>query len=100
VTDPARLALVERSAQVHLVPDSHPPAVEEPFIVTPEEETRRAMRAMRKAYADAVLENLRYGLPVIQCRDGQVVEVPADQLAPLARRILAANGEPLPETES
>lgn len=55
------------------------------------------MRAMRKAYADAVLENLRFGLPVIQYRDGQVVEVPAEELAPYARRILAANGEPLPE---
>lgn len=55
------------------------------------------MRAMRKAYADAVLENLRFGLPVIQYRDGQVVEVPAEELAPYARRILEANGEPLPE---
>jgi hypothetical protein len=58
------------------------------------------MRAMRKAFADAVLENLRYGLPVIQYRDGQVVEIPAEQLAPLARRILAANGEPLPAEPS
>lgn len=55
------------------------------------------MRAMRKAYEDAVLENLRFGLPVIQYRDGQVLEVPAEELAPYARRILEANGEPLPE---
>ncbi|AHF92051.1 hypothetical protein OpiT1DRAFT_01530 [Opitutaceae bacterium TAV1] len=60
-------------------------------------ETRASMRAMRKAYADAVLENLRFGLPVIQYRDGKVVEVPAEQLAPKARRILEANGEFLPE---
>jgi hypothetical protein len=51
---------------------------------------------MRKAFADAVLENLRFGLPVIQYRDGKVVEVPAEELAPLAREILAANGEFLP----
>ena len=55
------------------------------------------MRAMRKAYADAVLENLRFGLPIIQYRDGQIIEVPAEQLAPQARRILEANGELLPE---
>jgi hypothetical protein len=47
-----------------------------------------------------VLENLRYGLRVIQWRDGKVVETPAEQLAPLARRILAANGEPLDEERS
>ena len=70
------------------------------MIITPEEETRRAIRAMRKAFADAVLENLRFGLPVIQWRDGKVVEVPPEELAPLARRILAANGEPLPEESS
>ena len=52
---------------------------------------------MRKAFAHAVLENLRFGLPVVQYRDGKVVHVPAEELAPLARRILAANGEPLPE---
>ena len=55
------------------------------------------MRAMRKAFADAVLENLRFGLPIVQYRDGQIIEVPAEELAPLARRILEANGEPLPE---
>lgn len=63
----------------------------------PAENTRRALRAMRRAFADVVLENVRYGLPVIQWRDGKVVEVPAEELAPLARRILEANGEPLPE---
>ncbi|MCB1104888.1 MAG: hypothetical protein KDK74_09170, partial [Cephaloticoccus sp.] len=88
VADPAKLALVEQSPSDR---------AEEPLAMTPGEETRRSMRAMRKAYADAVLENLRFGLPVIQYRDGQVVEVPAEELAPYARRILAANGEPLPE---
>ena len=62
--------------------------------MTPAEETRASMRAMRKAFADAVPENLRFGLPVVQYIDGNVVHVPAE---PLARRILAANGEPLPE---
>ena len=45
----------------------------------------------------SLLEKLRFGLPVIQYRDGQVVEVLAEELAPYARRILKANGEPLPE---
>lgn len=67
--------------------------------MTPDEVGRASMRAMRKAYADAVLENLRFGLPVIQYLDGKVVEVPAEQLAPHARRILEANGEYLPEEE-
>ncbi len=65
--------------------------------VWPDAETRASMRAMRKAFADAVLENLRFGLPVVQYIDGKVVHTPAEKLAPLARRILAANGEPLPE---
>ena len=58
------------------------------------------MRAMRLAYADVILENKAWGLPIIQWRDGiGVVEVPAEQLEPLARRILETNGEPLPEEE-
>lgn len=91
--------MVESSASVHFMPGQPPPSerVEEARPVTPDEVTRRSLRAMRKAFADAVLENLRFGLPVIQYRDGKVVEVPAEELAPLARRILAANGEPLPE---
>ena len=39
------------------------------------------MRAMRKAQGDAVLENLSFGLPIIQYRDKQIVEVPLDDLA-------------------
>ena len=47
-----------------------------------------------------VLENKAYGLPVIQWRvDKGVVEVPADQLEPFARRILEVDGDPLPEEE-
>jgi len=97
VSDAAKLASIEQAAQVSFMPQLPPDRVEEPLVMTPEENTRRSMRAMRKAFADAVLENLRFGLPVIQYRDGQVVEVPAEELAPLARRILEANGEPLPE---
>jgi len=81
------------------MPEGKQSAVEEAFHLTPAEETRASMRAMRKAFADAVLENLRFGLPVVQYIDGEVVHVPAEDLAPLARRILAANGEPLPEEQ-
>jgi hypothetical protein len=64
------------------------------------DETRAAMRALRRAYARVVLENIAYGLPVIQWREGRgVVAVPAELLAPFARRILETNGEPLPEAE-
>jgi hypothetical protein len=58
------------------------------------------MRAMRRAYARVVLENKVFGLPVIQWRDDRgVVEVPAEQLEPLARRILEVDGDPLPPEE-
>ena len=96
VQDAGKLALIERAASVNFMPEQPPSAVEEavPYLAHPE--SRAALRAMRKAFADAVLENLRFGLPVIQYRDGTVVEVPAEELAPLARQILAANGEFLP----
>jgi len=100
VADPLRLALIEQSANVRFMPDSSPRALEEPAVFVPEEETRKSMRAMRKAFADVVLENKAYGLPVIQWRaDRGVVEVPAEQLEPLARRILEVDGDPLPEAE-
>lgn len=100
VADAARLAFIEDSAQVRFMSDALRMQTEEPMIMTFEEETRRSMRAMRKAFADVVLENKAYGLPVIQWRqDRGVVEVPAEQLEPLARRILEVNGEPLPEAE-
>lgn len=55
---------------------------------------------MRKAFADVVIENQQWGLPVIQWRDDiGVVEVPAEQLEPLACRILEVDGDPLPEAE-
>ena len=98
MADAVKLAVIEQSARVSFMPDlPNDNLLEEPMAFTPAEETRRSMRAMRKAFADAVLEYLRFGLPIIQYRNGQIVEVPAEDLAPLARRILEANGEPLPE---
>ncbi len=98
ISDAGRLAKIEQAASVTFMTDEPKDGLlEEPIAFTPDEETRRSMRAMRKAYADAVLENLRFGLPIIQYRDGQIIEVPAEDLAPQARRILEANGEPLPE---
>lgn len=100
VIDVTRLAFIERSANVHFMPETPPSSVEEPVTFTPEEVTRRSLRAMRKAFADVVLENKSYGLPVIQWRDDRgVVEVPAEQLEPLARRILEVDGDPIPEEE-
>lgn len=100
IADAARLALIERGASVRIMSDTPPSTVEAPATFTPEEITRRSLRAMRRAYARVVLENKAWGLPVIQWREGRgVVEVPAEQLEPLARRILEVNGEPLPEAE-
>ena len=98
VADAVRLARIEDAASVSFMSDaSNDGLLEESAVFTPAEESRRSMRAMRKAYADAVLENLRFGLPIIQYRNEQIVEVPAEELAPMARRILEANGELLPE---
>jgi hypothetical protein len=100
VVDAPRLAIIEQSASVRFMPDTRAQSVEEPMAISFEEETRRSMRAMRRAYARVVLENKAWGLPVIQWREGRgVVEVPPEQLEPLARRILEVNGEPLPEEE-
>jgi hypothetical protein len=52
---------------------------------------------MNLAYADVVLENHRLGLPFIQYRDGEMVEVPTAELLSRAQQILATNGEPTPE---
>lgn len=92
--------MVEQMANMRLMPEVPPRAVEEPAAMMFSDETRAAMRALRRAYAHAVLENLSFGLPIIQWREGRgVVAVPAALLAPLARRILETNGEPLPEEE-
>lgn len=100
IEDSARLANIEHSSNVRFMPDSPVSSVEEPASFTPEEVTRRSLRAMRKAFADVVLENKAWGLPVIQWREGRgVVEVPPEQLEPLARRILEVDGDPLPEAE-
>ena len=100
VSDAVKLALIEQATNVRLMPDVPPTGVEETVAFAPGEETRRAMRAMRKAFADVVLENKAWGLPVIQWREGRgVVEVPPEQLEPFARRILEVDGDPLPEAE-
>jgi predicted ABC-type ATPase len=100
VVDAVRIAMVEQMANMRLMPEVPPRAVEEPAAMLFSDETRAAMRALRRAYARVVLENIAYGLPVIQWRDGRgVVAVPAELLAPFARRILETNGEPLPAAE-
>ena len=100
VVDVTRLAFIERAASVRFMPATPPSVVEESPAFTPDEVTRRSLRAMRRAFADVVLENKAWGLPVIQWREGRgVVEVPAEQLEPLARRILEVDGDPLPEAE-
>lgn len=82
------------------MPDKPEHTVEEPREMTSAEETRRSIRAMRRAFARVVLENKAWGLPVIQGREGRgMVEVPAEQLEPLALRILEVGGEPLPLEE-
>jgi hypothetical protein len=100
VVDVPRLALIEQTSKVRIMPDALPPTIGEPMAMTFEEETRRSLRAMRRAYAKVVLENKAWGLPVIQWREGRgVVHVPPEQLEPLARRILEVDGDPLPEAE-
>ena len=100
VVDAARLAFIEQSANVRFVPATDPLTLQEQPAFIPDEETRRSLRAMRRAYASVVLENKAWGLPVIQWREGRgVVEVPAEQLEPLARRILEVDGDPLPAEE-
>lgn len=100
VRDLSILAQLEASTSFRIMANKPTDRVEEAAAMEFSWETRASMRAMRKAYADVILENLAWGLPVIQWRDGiGVVEVPAEQLEPLARRILEVNGEPLPEAE-
>lgn len=100
IADPASLAKIESAAKVCFMPAIPPSSIEEPALLSYEEETRRSLRAMRKAFADVVLENKAWGLPVIQWREDRgVVEVPPDQLEPLARRILEVDGDPLPPEE-
>jgi predicted ABC-type ATPase len=100
VADAPRLEVIENSASVRFMPEVPKSAVEEPMAFVMGEETRKSLRAMRRAYARVVLENKAWGLPVIQWRQGiGVVEVPPEQLEPLARRILEVDGDPLPEAE-
>ncbi len=100
IVDAGRVASIEQSAKLRIVPEIPPKAVEEAVPRAFCAETRAAIRALRRAYAHAVLENLSFGLPIIQWHEGRgVVAVPAGKLAPFARRILEVNGEPLPEAE-
>lgn len=100
ICDASKLAMIESVTSVRIMPDQTPGKMEEAGVCEVSWETRASIRAMRKAFADVVLENKSFGLPVIQWRDGiGMVEVPAEQLEPLARRILEVNGEPLPEEE-
>jgi predicted ABC-type ATPase len=100
VVDAVRLDFIECAASVSFMPDTSTHILREQPAFVPDEETRRSLRAMRRAYARVVLENKSWGLPVIQWREGRgVVEVPAEQLEPFARRILEVDGDPLPEAE-
>ncbi len=72
-------------SQLPIIQNSFPP------------ETLGALRAMNLASATVVLENRRLGLPVIQCRDGELVEVPAAEFLPRALQILETSGEPTAE---
>jgi hypothetical protein len=72
--------------------DPNMPLIQNSFLP----ETIGALRALNLAFADVVLENHKLGLPVIQYRDGRVVETPTEELLAEAHRILATNGEPLP----
>jgi predicted ABC-type ATPase len=100
VRDASMLAQLEAATNLRVMASKPTDRVEEPATAELSVETRASLRAMRKVYADVILENKAWGLPIIQWRDGiGVVEVPAEQLEPLARRILEVNGEPLPEAE-
>lgn len=100
VRDVSMLARLEDTTSLRVMANKPTDRVEEPATMELSWETRASMRAMRLAYADVIMENKAWGLPIIQWRDGiGVVEVPAEQLEPLARRILEVNGEPLPEAE-
>ena len=101
VNDASGLASIEAVTNLRIMTKRPSDRVEEPAVLESGWETKASMRAMRRAYAKVVLENKAWGLPLIQWRDGiGVVEVPAEQLEPLARRILETNGEPLPEAEA
>lgn len=100
VKDASGLARIEAATNLKIMDTRPSDRVEEPAVLETGWETKASLRAMRRAYAKVVLENKAWGLPVIQWREGKgVVEVPAEQLEPLARRILETNGEPLPEEE-
>lgn len=101
VEDLSKLAAIETAGSFRIMEEKPDERVEEPAAFAVDEDSRAGLRAMRMAFADVVIENKAFGLPVIQWREGKgVVEVPAEQLEPFARRILEVNGEPLPEEET
>lgn len=101
VQDFSKLAEIESATSLRVMKEKPDERVEEPAAIALGEDSRAGLRAMRKAFADVVFENKAWGLPIIQWREGKgVVEVPAEQLEPLARRILEVNGEPLSEEET
>jgi predicted ABC-type ATPase len=100
IEDRLGLAAIQAATKVTIVESKPSDRVEEPVAGLSANANDRGLCALRLAYADVILENLRFGLPVVQWREGRgVVEVPAELLVPLARRILEVNGEPLPEAE-
>jgi predicted ABC-type ATPase len=99
VQDYLRLAAIEAATKMALMESKPGDRVEEPSALPLQARGDSGLRAMRRAYANAVLENLHFGLPVIQWRDGRVIEVPPQLLEAHARRILEVNGEPLSEEE-
>ena len=99
-SDVTMRTLYLREDAARFMPAAGPFNLQEQPGFLPSEETRRSLRAMRRAYARVVIENKAWGLPVIQWRDGiGVVEVPPEQLEPFARRILEVDGDPLPADE-
>ncbi|HEY5552481.1 MAG TPA: AAA family ATPase [Opitutaceae bacterium] len=100
VKDLSKLAEIQAATSLRIMEEKPDERVEEPAAFSLGEDSRAGLRAMRRAFADVVIENKSLGLPIIQWREGKgVVEVPAEQLEPLARRILEVNGQPLPEEE-
>jgi len=41
----------------------------------------RAEQALKEAVAEAIADHKRHGVPIVVWQDGQVVKIPADQMA-------------------
>ncbi len=68
IADAARLAFIEQFAGVAFMPVPLSSSLEEAVAFPPADETRRSLRAMRKAFADVVRENKAWGLLMMQRR--------------------------------